>query len=95
MPYSRQGLGYKRMDTSHDAAEAAAPRAKRFHMDILAALKANGPMTADETAEKIGASVLSIRPRFTELSESGQIIDTGSRRHNWSGRRAAVWALAQ
>lgn len=95
MPYSRQGLGYKRMDTAHDAAERAAPRAKRYHSEILAALKSNGPMTADETAEKLDASVLSIRPRFTELFESRLIIDTGERRFNQSGRRAAAWALNQ
>ena len=93
MPYSRHGLGYKKMDTAYDAAEKAAPRAGKFHSEILAALKANGPMTADETAEKIGASVLSIRPRFTELFEARVIIDTGDRRPNASGRRAAVWAV--
>lgn len=93
MPYSRQGLGYKRMDTSHDAAERAAPRAKRYHGEIIAALKKFGPMTADETAEKIEASVLSVRPRITELAQAGAIQDTGERRHNASGRRAAVWAV--
>lgn len=95
MPYARHGLGYRRMDTAHDAAEGAARFTKRFHAEIIAALKSKGPMTADETASAIGASVLSIRPRFTELASGGAIVDTGERRHNESGRRAAVWGLAE
>jgi predicted ArsR family transcriptional regulator len=48
-------------------------------------------MTADECADTIGMSVLSIRPRFTELHRRGAIEETGELRHNRSGRRAKVW----
>lgn len=91
MPYSAKGLGYKHTDTSYEAAEAAAPKAKKFHNAIILQLKTHGPMTADECAKRLGESVLSIRPRFSELFQKGIIRDTGRRHRNDSGRRAAVW----
>lgn len=94
MPYTVDGPGYKRMETAREAARKAAPRMKKFQGEILMVLEKAGPMTADEVADRLGASVLSIRPRFTELLTAGKIRDTGERRANASGRRAAVWEIA-
>lgn len=94
MPYTFDGPGYKRMDTAREAAKQAVPKMKKFQGDILMTLEKAGPMTADEVAAHLGASVLSIRPRFTELLTAGKIRDTGQRRENASGRRAAVWEIA-
>jgi hypothetical protein len=47
--------------------------------------------TADECAGYLGETILSIRPRFSELRAFGLIEDTGDRRLNDSGRRATVW----
>jgi predicted ArsR family transcriptional regulator len=52
-------------------------------------------MTADECAEAIGISPLSLRPRFAELHVGGWIDRTGLRRRNASGRKANVWRLVQ
>ncbi len=52
-----------------------------------------GDYTADEVADMLKLSVLSIRPRFTELLKAGRIEDTGIRRKNVSGRNATVWRL--
>jgi predicted ArsR family transcriptional regulator len=84
--------GYKRPGTSREAAEAIKPRAAILRERSLAALK-HRPMTADEVAAHLGESVLSIRPRITELHELGLIEQTGERRRNASGRMAAVWRL--
>lgn len=51
-------------------------------------------LTTDECASLLEESVLSIRPRFSELRALGQITDTGDRRLNDSGRRAIVWRAA-
>lgn len=50
-----------------------------------------GPMTADEVAAHLGLSILSIRPRITELSKAGLIVKTGLRRANISGCNANEW----
>jgi hypothetical protein len=39
----------------------------------------------------MGHSVLSIRPRVAELAAMGEIIDSGARRRNDSGKFAIVW----
>jgi predicted HTH transcriptional regulator len=52
-------------------------------------------MTADEVAENMGKSILSIRPRIAELSKLGSIEDSGQRRTNESGKVATVWRVKQ
>lgn len=88
-----QSPGYRDRDTSKSAAESMAGRTPALRGKVLSALRAHGPMTADETAEIICETVLSCRPRFTECLALGLIIDTGTRRANSSGRSAKVFRL--
>ena len=79
--------------TSEAAADSMKPKAAGLRGRVLAVLH-HADMTADECAQVLNKSVLSIRPRLTELKEAGQIEDTGIRRENLSGRNAIVWRLA-
>lgn len=85
--------GWKAEGTSRQAAESMAPRAAGLRDRVLCAIVAQ-PCTADEAAEIIGETVLSTRPRTSELRDLGLIVDTGIRRPNISGRPAIVWAAA-
>jgi len=87
--------GHKGGDTSREAAEKIAPKVARLQTRVIAALNRHGPMTTDETAAKIGESVLAVRPRFSELSREGVIEKTGERRANESGMSANVWRTRQ
>jgi hypothetical protein len=91
-PSYPEAAGYKPSapETSREAARGI--DATLLRGKVLAAMQDNGPMTADECAELLGSSILSIRPRFSELKRMGEIADTGTRRPNASGRTAAVWA---
>lgn len=86
--------GAKAAGTSTEAAEAMRPRAHILRAKVLACLRQHGPLTTDECAGMLGETVLAVRPRFSELRALGQITDTGDRRVNDSGRRAAVWRAA-
>lgn len=88
-----QGPGWKARDTARAAADAAAPRAPRLRERIVGLLYPALTLTADEAAGILGESILSIRPRFSELAATGKIADTGERRPNSSGKRAIVWRL--
>ena len=79
-------------DTSIEAKERIETRAGVLRSKCLLALE-KGNYTADQVAALIGESVLSIRPRFTELLQDGKILDTGIRSKNESGRNAIVWRL--
>jgi predicted ArsR family transcriptional regulator len=83
--------GFKESTTSQDAAIATDARGLRAV--VVTCLKQYGPMTADECAARLGLSILSVRPRFSELRMRHQIRDTGERRLNVSGHRAKVWAV--
>ena len=89
-----QSPGWKARDTARDAARSVKPKATLLRERILALLDPALMLTADEAADILEESVLSIRPRFSELSADGYIIDAGIRRLNSSGKRAIVWRLA-
>ena len=87
--------GFKDLDTSRLAAEQIAAKAPLLRSQCLTALQAQpAGATADEIAEQLGRSILSIRPRFSELLRRGLIRDTGIRRTNESGCSAKVWKAA-
>jgi len=84
--------GSKVRDTSRAAASEIAPRAHLLRERCLDVFKRTGRgLTADEVADQLGESVLSIRPRITELARAQAIHDTEQRRPNASGRKAIVW----
>jgi hypothetical protein len=90
--------GSKSPGTSEDAADAIREDAAVLRVLVLSALRKYGPMTPDETAKKLGRDILSVRPRFSELSkpQHGPAIErTGDKRTNKSGMKAAVWRVKQ
>ena len=87
--------GYKEPTTSRAAARAASSRSDEVRERVYAAILAAGPdgLTADEAAARIGESILSVRPRMTELGplHARRVEKTGARRRNESGCSASVW----
>lgn len=84
--------GYAPNDTSHRATREVKAVATGLRFAVLGVLKTR-PMTADETAAALNQSVLTIRPRLTELLRMGVIEDSGERRRNESGKLAKVWKV--
>lgn len=85
--------GSNNTDTSREAAESMEGSAAYLRKKTYQAICCAGDkgLTADEAAAKIGETPLSIRPRVTELKQRGYIVDSGKRRQNKSGRKAAVF----
>lgn len=91
------GPGFKQAGgTSEQAARAVAGSAAGKRARVLAEVARRGGAgaTADEIAQALGLSVLSVRPRVSELNRSGFIVASGSRRKNDSGLNASVWIIA-
>jgi hypothetical protein len=91
--------GFREPTTSRAAAQSMKAHAPNLRDIVLAEILAAGErgLTPDEAAALIGATVLSIRPRFSELAmaDPPAIVDTGKRRPNASGRGAKAWKVAQ
>lgn len=84
--------GHRGTDTSIKAAIEIAPLVGNLQSKVLATLSAGARMTADEIASAMNRSLLSVRPRVTELYRLGRVRDTGQRRKNdVSGKDAIVW----
>lgn len=86
--------GHKARDTAENAAKAIAPTSQILRAQCVTILEREGTLTADEAARMLDKSILSIRPRFSELARMNRIKDTGMRRCNASNRMAIVWALS-
>lgn len=86
--------GFKeRSGTSEEAAKSMEQSAPLIKGKVLASLLDVGPGTTDEVAERLGLSVLSVRPRFTELLRDNMVEKSSRKRRNVSGRMAAVWRV--
>src|SRR5260370_42188835 len=87
--------GFKVSGPSEHAAEAMGSTASKMRAAVLAQF-AQYPAgaTADEVARDLNLSVLSVRPRVSELNRTGKIKQTSVRRKNESGMTATVWRIA-
>jgi predicted ArsR family transcriptional regulator len=88
--------GFKVSGPSQDAAKSVAGSAAKLRASVLAAIaECPGGATADEIAAQLNMSVLSVRPRVSELNRNGEIEQTGARRRNASGMTATVWRISK
>jgi len=87
--------GFKTFGPSEEAATRIASSAAAMRATVLQIYANTYPqgLTADEVATALDLSILSIRPRVSELRRAGSLADAGSRRKNSSGMTATVWRL--
>lgn len=76
-----------------DTSKLAARRVEAEEISVLVTycLRQNGPMTAEEVADKLGREVGSITPRLAPLERAGLVARTGERRPGASGATRIVW----
>jgi predicted ArsR family transcriptional regulator len=87
--------GFKVSGPSEQAAKAVRGSAAKMRGLVLAQIeKSPNGATADEVAKELNLSVLSVRPRVSELNRTGDIRQTTERRKNESGMTATVWQIA-
>lgn len=86
--------GFKVSGPSQEAAAGVREEAELLRAQCLDVLKRED-LTADELADRLGKSVLSVRPRCSELHMRNKIRDTGQRRKNISGKSATVWTARE
>lgn len=86
-----EAAGFKVAGPSKESARSTPARILQSR--VLQYFHDNGAdgLTADECAEGLSESILSVRPRLSELRRAGILIDSGLRRKNFSGKSATVW----
>ena len=88
--------GWKEPGTSREAAARIEPTASVLRDLVLETLAASpGGLTADEIAARLNRSILSVRPRVSELRADGKIMRAERRGKNASGMSAAVWIVSR
>ena len=81
------------LDTSQSSAARAETMAHRQKAAIYACLKAHGPQTSDQIAQKVALLPHQVIKRVSDLRAADAIVDTGERRRTRTGRPAAVWKI--
>ena len=83
-------------DTEIATAHKVASRVVGRRLQILCGLaQLDQAVTGSELAENLGLSILSVRPRLTELQELNCILDTEVRRKNEFGNTEIVWKITE
>lgn len=83
--------GSKARDTARQAAEKVESKAATVRAKVRLLFEQGEQLTADECALRLGESILTVRPRLSELAALGEIVDSSQRRDNDSGHSAIVW----
>jgi hypothetical protein len=85
--------GFKASGPSEQAATAISSSTAKTLRDQVLKTIANAPagLSADAVADRLGRSVLSVRPRVSELRRLGEIRPTTARAKNESGMTATIW----
>lgn len=82
-------------ETSEQAADEIKSKATTLREEAMSFFRTGWRLTADQLAKAMKEHPLAIRPRVSELRAMGLVRDTGVRRLNDSGKRAAVWEAVE
>lgn len=90
MPIETNGAGWKARQTSQEAAQKVkAPTMRQRVLEVIR--QARKPVSPEDVADALNKSILSVRPRFSELSDAGLIEPTGERGETREGRSCILW----
>jgi hypothetical protein len=89
--------GFKAVGPSSEAARRMTGHAATVRDRVLQFLRSEHPagFTPDQIATRLGLSILSVRPRVSELRLKGEIEPDGTRCKNASGMSAQCWRAAK
>lgn len=87
------GMIYNPSNDTRAAAFDDAKKRSRYVRERIIGDLHNAARTADEIAENIKESILTVRPAVTRLGQEGVLVKTALRRPNKSGKKAVVWML--
>lgn len=95
MSYPDTMPGWKgSIETGREGAASFAPKLKSRQAEVLADLKANGPSTAEQIAERTGRHWYLTRPRISELKAQGRVVATDERQPTGMGGKTHVVRLS-
>ena len=95
MPYTQDGIGYQKTDTSKAAARSNYPGKLTARDRVLQLLqKMPLSMSSHEIAEVLNLPEVTVRPRLSELKNDNKIIDSGERGETPWGKKCIKWRSA-
>jgi len=95
MPYTQEGVGYQKTDTSRAAARSNYPGKLSARDRVLQLLqKMPLSLTSHEIADVLQIPEVTVRPRLSELRNDDKIVDSGQRGETPWGKKCIKWRSA-
>jgi predicted HTH transcriptional regulator len=92
MPYTQDGIGYQKTDTSRAAARSNYPGKLTARDRVLQLLqKVPLSMSSHEIADVLRIPEVTVRPRLSELKNDNKIVDSGERGETPWGKKCIKW----
>ena len=94
MPYTNDGIGFQKTDTSYQAAINAAKTAPTIREAVHALLAgANKPMSTEAIAAALNKPECSVQPRISELRNDDMVKPSGETGESKWGQTVILWEV--
>lgn len=93
MPYTDEKIGYQKNDASKEAANFNKNGKITIREQVLELFRERKELTAEQVAQIMNRAEISVKPRITELKNSGLIADSGKKVIGKWGTSITIWRL--
>ena len=99
MPYTKEGIGYQNTDTSYEATSPIKDKLilrekiYNYMVDTIVERKIHIGLSGTQIANCLNLSVLTVRPRLTELKDQRKIFPQSNRYKNPNGKTEIMYGF--
>ena len=93
MPYTKEKIGYQKNDASKEAASFNKNGKITIREQVLELFRERKELTAEQVSQIMNRAEISVKPRITELKNSGLIADSGKKVIGKWGTSITIWRL--
>ena len=89
--YDKNGIGYQENASSKGAASFNASGKLTLRQQVADLFESNPLLTVEEVSDLLNRAEISVKPRVSELKNSGYLKDSGQRKVGKWGTKITLW----
>ncbi|MAO23762.1 MAG: hypothetical protein CMJ25_23695 [Phycisphaerae bacterium] len=95
MPYTDEKIGYQNNNASKEAASFNSKGKITIREQVLELFRERKELSAEQVSEIMNRAEISVKPRITELKNSGFISDSGKKVIGKWGTSITIWKIVK
>jgi predicted HTH transcriptional regulator len=95
MPYTDEKIGYQNNNASKEAASFNSKGKITIREQVLELFRERKELSAEQVSEIMNRAEISVKPRITELKNSGFIADSGKKAIGKWGTSITIWKIVK